>query len=192
MKIYLLSVFRALWSTFEDFRIHTRLSYRSIPIRILMSDFLSISLSIGFVIVPSLIFGLCLLIVPQGRDAFLLMIEKMLSGEFWQFFGLLLSICCWSYASELAVRYAIAVSDNSGLNLSEQRVRWRKVVQRMLAAFFLVFPFLVVIIELVRLMFVATFILPFERFLYLGGSLVICLITDYVGLVMVMLKNCEF
>lgn len=97
----------------------------------------------------------------------------MLSGEFWQFFGLLLSICCWSYASELAVRYAIAVSDNSGLNLSEQRVRWRKVVQRMLAAFFLVFPFLVVIIELVRLMFVATFILPFERFLYLGGSLAI-------------------
>ncbi|WP_113639257.1 patatin-like phospholipase family protein [Nubsella zeaxanthinifaciens] len=173
MKFYLTSLIQAIKTTFEDFSIHIRISFRCIPFRILVADFLSISLSIGFVIIPSLVFGLCLLIVPQGRDAFLLVIEKMISGQFQQFVCLLLSICCWAYASELGVRYAIAISDNSGLNLSEQRVRWRKAVQRMLAAFFLVFPFIVVLTELIRLMFLATFIPIVERGIYLGSSVFI-------------------
>lgn len=176
MKSYFLSVRLALVATLEDFLIHIRLSYRSIPFRTLVSDLVSICLSIGFVIIPSLLFGLCLLVVPQGRDAFLLVIEKMIDGYFQQFFFLLFSICCWAYASELGVRYAIAVSDNSGLNLSEQRVRWRKAVQRMLAAFFLIFPFLVVLFEMVRLLFLATYISWIERGFYIGMALLILIL----------------
>lgn len=171
MKFYLISVWSGIMATLKDFYIHIRISYRSIRFRTLLADFISISLNIGFVIVPSLLFGLCLLIVPQGRDAFLLVIEKMIAGQFLQFIFLLISICCWAYASELGVRYAIAVSDNSGLNLTEQRVRWRKAVQRMLAAFFLIFPFLVILLELTRLMFLATFIPIAERALYLGMAI---------------------
>jgi len=111
-------------------------------------DFLHIARNAGFVLIPSLLSGFIFLFLSQGRDTLLLVIEKMDSGDYRQLLFFLLAILIWSVFSELSIRYAIAISDNSGKSLRDSRIFSRKVSQRVLASFGLFWPSIMIIISL--------------------------------------------
>jgi hypothetical protein len=122
-----------------------RVSFRRLSLRQLLSDFTAVASSIGFVAIPAFLAGVLFVLLPQGRDTLLLVVEKMAGGNYIPLMFLLIALVIWSLFSELGVRYAINISDNSGMNLSDDRVDWRKFVQRLLSAFFLLWPPLLLI-----------------------------------------------
>lgn len=136
--------------------------------RFFFLDLFSVTGSVGFVAVPAFLVGLILLILPQGRDTLLIIVEQMMSDNYWSLVGLFIAITLWSLFSELAVRYAISISDNSKLNLSDLRVRWRKTIQSMLAGIFLLWPGFLVLIGFMITFFTAEYIRWPERLLYIG------------------------
>ncbi|WP_344764085.1 hypothetical protein [Pedobacter ginsengiterrae] len=151
------------------------LSWKQLRIRDFVADFFSVLGSIGFVSVPAFLVGFIFLILPQGRDTLLVLIEQMLSSphNWWPFFGLVIGVLLWSMASELAIRYAISISDNSGMNLSDERVLWRKTVQKLLAGSFLLWPGILVIIAFFVTMFNAEYLSWPDRLVYFGISILI-------------------
>lgn len=150
-------------------------SFKRLKLRILVHDFISVASNIGFVILPAFLVGFIFLLLPQGRDTLLLVVEKLSVWNFGPLFFLLLGITAWSMVSEISVRYAIYISDNSGKNLSDERVTWRKTVQKLLAAVFLLWPPSVVFIGLVWCMLNATYMEKAPRFTCFG----ICLVLVY-------------
>jgi hypothetical protein len=112
-------------------------------------DFFFMIKSAGFVIIPAFLSGFIFLLLPQGKDTLLLVIEDMVSWKLGPFFFLLVGLVLWSGFSELAVRYAIAIADVSGNSLSEERVEWRKFLQKIFSEFFLFWPLIVLTIALV-------------------------------------------
>jgi hypothetical protein len=143
-----------------------KLHFGRLTLRILLLDLLLVAASIGFIIVPAFIVGLILILLPQGRDALLLVVEKTINHNFFPLVFLLLSVTAWSVISELGVRYAIYISDNSGKNLSDERVAWRKTAQKLLAATFLLAPFLIVMIGLLWTLAGASYLAPGVRYPY--------------------------
>lgn len=114
-----------------------------------IGDFLHVARNTGFVLVPAFLSGVIYVLLPQGRDTLLLVVEKMEAGNYSQLLFLLIGIVLWSMFAELSVRYAIAITDNSGKSLRDSRVYWRKLSQRMLAAFSLFWPSIMVLLALV-------------------------------------------
>ena len=155
-------------------------SYKQLTLRMLFSDFFAVLRSVGFVSIPAFLVGFLFLILPQGRDTLLIVVEQMMERNWWSLFGLLTGIVAWSIFSELAVRYSISVSDNSGMNLSDERVLWRKTVQKLLAGSFLLWPGVLVLIALFITMFTAEYIPLGKRVLYIGVAIVMVLIIIWV------------
>ncbi|MCJ0743416.1 patatin-like phospholipase family protein [Pedobacter montanisoli] len=151
------------------------ISWKSLSKRIFISDFLSVIRSIGFVAILVILSGAAFLYLGQGQDILLLVIERAISGNWWSFAGLLFSMILWSIFAELSVRYAIAVSDNSGLHLSDERVEWRKTVQKLLAAFFLLWPICMVLIGLIWVLVKAEYISYSQRITF-GGIAIFSLL----------------
>jgi hypothetical protein len=120
-----------------------RRSVKNLPFRILLKDFVAVLTKIGFVVVPAFLTGLIFVFLPQGRDALLIVIDHIGDNQYSQLTFLLLSLMLWSGFAELALRYAIAISDNSGRNLIDERVEWRKTVVKFLSGFFLLWPYLI-------------------------------------------------
>jgi hypothetical protein len=156
------------------------ISFKQLTLRMLLSDFFAVLRSIGFVSIPAFLVGFLFLILPQGRDTLLIVVEQMMEGNWWSLFGLLTGITFWSIFSELAVRYSISVSDNSGMNLSDERVLWRKTVQKLLAGSFLLWPGILVLIALGITMFTAEYI-PFgQRIIFIGIAILMVLIIIWI------------
>lgn len=145
----MLSLSGSLLPAFKKGFIELGISYKRLTLRMMLQDFMSVASSVGFVALPAFVIGLIFLLLPQGRDTLLLVIEKMSDGNFFPLFFLLCGIFFWGIASELSVRYSIYVSDNSGKNLSDARVMFRKTSQKLLAAGFLLWPYCMVIIGFV-------------------------------------------
>lgn len=114
-----------------------------------IGDFLHVARNTGFVLVPAFLSGAIFLLLPQGRDTLLLVIEKMNAGDYRQLLCFLVGIVLWSMFAELGVRYAIAITDNSGKSLRDSRVYWRKLCQRFLAAFSLFWPSVMILLALI-------------------------------------------
>ena len=98
------------------------------------------------------------------------------AGDYKQLFFFLMGIVVWSVFSELSVRYAIAISDNSGKSLRDSRVYWRKVSQRLLAGFSLFWPSVMVLLALIWCYASATYMTTGVKLLYFG-IFVFCLLT---------------
>lgn len=117
-----------------------------------LTDFFSVLRGLGFFLVLEVIAILAFLILPQGRDTVLMVSENLntfhlTSSTFLHltsFIFLLGGVFLWSITSEFGARYAIYVTDNSGKSLSDERVQWRKSLQKAMAAAFLLLPSLVV------------------------------------------------
>ncbi|TDQ11383.1 patatin-like phospholipase domain-containing protein [Pedobacter metabolipauper] len=150
-------MFGSIIALFKKGHREIKLSFNRLSLRILALDLLSIAAKIGFVIIPAFLIGTILIWLPQGRDTLLLMVEKLADKNPFPLLFLLIGIVLWCVSSELGVRYAIYISDNSGKNLSEARVEWRKTVQKVLAAFFLLWPPVAVILGLIWSSFTATY-----------------------------------
>jgi hypothetical protein len=150
------------------------ISAKQLRPRVLLLDFFSVLVSVGFVAVPAALLGFVLLWLAQGKDTLLLVIERMISGNFFALIGLLLSQILWSIFSELGVRYALAISDNSGINLSRERVQWRQTLQKLFAALFLVWPGVLILVSLISILFSADYLPKDIRMIY--GSIAVMLI----------------
>lgn len=89
------------------------------------------------------------IIIPQGTDMLLLILEpKSLTATFLPIAFLLLALFCWSVSSEFCTRFLIYMTDNSGHTLSPDRVTLRKSIQKNIAIFFLYYPAFLVAIAL--------------------------------------------
>lgn len=175
MKNFANAVFGSFIPAFKKGLFEVRFSFKRLKLRVLVHDFISVASNIGFVILPAFLVSFVFLLLPQGRDTLLLVIEHLSVWNFWPLFFLMLGITAWSMVSEFSVRYAIYISDNSGKNLSDERVKWRKTVQKLLAAFFLMWPSFIVFLGMVWSMLTATYMEKTPRFLCFS----ICLIIVY-------------
>ncbi|SEJ79323.1 hypothetical protein SAMN05216327_12046 [Dyadobacter sp. SG02] len=138
-------------------------SFKQLPLRTVIGDFFSVASSIGFVAIPAFLAGLIFILLEQGRDTLLLVVEKMIVLDLWPLICLLVSLVIYSGFAELGVRYAIYISDNSGRNLTDERVFFRKTSQKLLAALFLLWPFLITMVGLVICYFRATYLSDLQR-----------------------------
>jgi len=134
------------------------ISWKNMTKRAMLSDFFSVSASIGFVGIPALLVGVIFVCLSQGRDTLILVMEQTFAGSPWALLFLALSLCFWSVESEFSVRYAIYISDNTGKNLTDERVFWRKTVQKSLAGFFLLYPFLLILGDLIYCFYLTDYI----------------------------------
>ena len=175
MKNFANAVLGSFVPAFEKGIFEVRFSFKRLTVRTLVHDFISVAATIGFVILPAFLIGFIFLLLPQGRDTLLLVVENLSTFNFLPIFFLLLGIAAWSMVSELSVRYAIYISDNSGKNLSDDRVAWRKTVQKLLAAAFLLWPPFIVFVSMFWCMLSATYMEKVPRFLCFG----ICFILIY-------------
>lgn len=175
MNNFIKLIFQSFIPAFEKGIFEIRFSFKRLTVRTLVHDFISVASSIGFVIIPAFLVGFIFLLLPQGRDTLLLVVENLSAWNFWPLLFLMLGITIWSMVSELSVRYAIYISDNSGKNLSDDRVTWRKTVQKMLAATFLLWPSFIIFVAMLWSMFTATYMERLPRFLCFG----ICFILIY-------------
>jgi len=175
MKNFIRVVLGSFVPAFEKGIFEISFSFKRLTVRTLVHDFISVAATIGFVILPAFLIGFIFLLLPQGRDTLLLVVENLSTFNFWPIFFLLLGITAWSMVSEISVRYAIYISDNSGKNLSDDRVAWRKTVQKLLAAAFLLWPSFIVFVSMFWCMLSATYMEKVPRFLCFG----ICFILIY-------------
>jgi hypothetical protein len=91
------------------------------------------------------------LIIPQGTDMLLLILEPTsIVTTFLPIFYLLIALFCWSVSSEFCTRFLIYMTDNSGHTLSPSRVTLRKSIQKNIATFFLYYPALLVALALTK------------------------------------------
>ena len=148
MKKFLRYLLGPVVTEIADIRKEIRGLDEKLTIRDAIIDFFHVARNTGFVLIPAILAGAIFLSLPQGRDTLLLVVENMASGNFKQFSCFLAGIVLWSVFSELSVRYAIAIADNSGKSLRDSRVYFRKLCQRMLAGFCLVWPCIMVLFAL--------------------------------------------
>jgi ABC-type multidrug transport system fused ATPase/permease subunit len=175
MKNFLKVLAGSFVPAFQKGIFEIRFGFKRLAVRTLVHDFISVAANIGFVILPAFLIGFIFLLLPQGKDTLLLVVENLSAFKFLPLFFLLLGIFAWSMVSELSVRYAIYISDNSGKNLSDDRVAWRKTVQKLLAAAFLLWPSFIVFVSMFWCMLSATYMDKAPRFLCFG----ICFILIY-------------
>lgn len=84
--------------------------------------------------------------LPQGKDILYSAIEDSVASQFGTAFWLTISTLVWGICAEFAARFRVYAKDNSGLVLSQQRVEWRRMLQRFYASAFLIFPFVIMIV----------------------------------------------
>ena len=173
MKLILKVLFGSFVPPIKNFIRLFSVRSKNLNLTTLVRDFFSVGFRVGFVIVPALLVAIVFILLPQGRDTILQVVEKVSEGNYVQLFFLLGALALWSIFSELGVRYSIYISDNSGKSLTNQRVEWRKFSQQMLAAAFLIFPGLMIMLGLISV-FITTleyeswhdYVLPFAICLF--------------------------
>ncbi|HVZ25901.1 MAG TPA: hypothetical protein VG842_07605 [Sediminibacterium sp.] len=110
------------------------------------NDILFVSRALWFYLSLNLLAIVFFWVLPQGTDILYAMIEDFYTwkpaGVFFLFAGTL----AWSMLAEFAARYRVMVIDNSGNYLTQDRVLWRKFVQKAFVKLFLLFPFLIMTI----------------------------------------------
>ena len=166
--------------------VEIRISWKRLTLRVMAEDFIAIGSRIGFVVVPALVLGVAFVLLPQGLDTLLLVAEQLSVFQPSPLIFLLLALAVWSVISEFSVRYAIYISDNSGKNLNDARVYWRKTVQKILAAVFLMWPSFIVLCGFIYRFFSSSY-MPLGMRLGCFGS---CIVLVY--LLMSVLSNIYF
>jgi len=119
-----------------------------IPFRYLVQDVLSVLQKVGFFVLFAVLASVIFIVLPQGIDTLLVVIEEVFKGYPEKFIALLAALFVWSILSEFGIRYAIYVSDNSGKSMSDKRVAWKKAVQRIIAGSCLLWPTVLIAISL--------------------------------------------
>lgn len=120
-----------------------------VQFRFFVLDILSVIFSTGFFGLLNLLAFMIFIVLPQGKDILMIVVEEVGSQNrygnlIWLLFGTFL----WSIVSEFGARYAIYVTDRSGRNLTAQRVLLRKVIQRIIAEIYLLLPYVIVLLGL--------------------------------------------
>lgn len=113
-----------------------------------LSDALSIARNLWLVLLLNTLITLAFLATSQGPDVLLSLIEDLSyfhpSGHYAFYTGpfifLMASLLYWAMSAELAARWAIYLSDNSGRSLSPERIEARKRAQRRTVRVLLWFP----------------------------------------------------
>lgn len=106
-----------------------------------LRDCLFVLRSLWLLLLFNLIAFFAFIIIPQGTDILLEIIEpKSFIQSSPTIILLWIALFCWSVSSEFCTRFIIYVTDNSGHTLSPYRVDTRKKNQKNIAQFFLYFP----------------------------------------------------
>lgn len=111
----------------------------------ILRDLLFVLRELWLLLGLNLIAVFAFLILPQGTDMLLSILEAThLHSHFVRIIFLLVAVFFWSISSEFCIRFLIYMTDNSGHRLSPERVLLRKSNQKSIAKFFLFFPTLLV------------------------------------------------
>lgn len=114
-----------------------------------LKDVLFVSRSLWFFLLLNLLGILFFWVLPQGIDILYAMLEDFYDWRPAPFLFLCLSVLIWSMFAEFSARYRLLVIDNSGNYLTNERVAWRKFIQKSFVKLFVLFPFLIIIIGVV-------------------------------------------
>ncbi len=118
---------------------------KSVPAEDKLTDFLEVFKSTRIYLLFNLIALFIFTLLPQGKDIILIMIEDLSDFNPGSVISLLIGLIGWSVVSEFGARYKVYITDNSGLALSDERVNYRKEVQKVVATFYLLLPTLIVL-----------------------------------------------
>lgn len=88
--------------------------------------------------------------LTQGTDLLTAVLEDTNQSYLGSITWLILGTFFWSVIAEFGARFSMNVTDNSGKTLTDERVEWRKLLQRVFSRFFLVLPSLIMIIGFIR------------------------------------------
>lgn len=121
-----------------------------VPLRYMISDFVSVLRSCGMFVTLHIVALLVFTVLPQGRDVLLIVVEEIaVQHHVGNLLWLLGGAFIWSVVSEYGSRYAIYVTDHSGKSLSDERVQWRKAVQKTIAQTSLLMPYFILLLGFV-------------------------------------------
>lgn len=121
-----------------------------VPARYMISDFVSVLRSCGMFVTLHVIALLVFTALPQGRDVLLIVVEDIaVQHHAGNLLWLLGGAFIWSVVSEYGSRYAIYVTDHSGKSLSDERVLWRRAVQKTIAQTSLLMPYFILLLGFV-------------------------------------------
>ena len=87
------------------------------------------------------------IILPQGKDVILIVIEDASRFHFGSLLSLLCGVAVWAVLAEFGARYKIYISDNSGKSLTANRVNFRKQLQKFFSMVYLLLPYLFVLLS---------------------------------------------
>lgn len=149
-------------------------------------DFLTVLRPLWFISLFQILFGVTIIIMPQGQDMMLNMIEDFLSKEYWSFLYLIIALYFWSITSEFGSRFLLYISDISSHHLAPVRVQKRKHIQRNFTRYVLFLPLLFTTIGFVKVFSInfrskANYIMAFGIIMAILGLVTLTLYLIYIN-----------
>jgi hypothetical protein len=116
-----------------------------------LQDLLTVLRGVWFLLFFDVIALFAFLLIAQGQDMLLVILENTGKGvQLGQLAGLLAALFCWCVSAEFGARMLVYLTDNSGRSLSLQRVKDRKDFQGYVARCALFFPLVLMLAALVK------------------------------------------
>ena len=122
---------------------------RGVAIEDKVADFFEIFKSTRLFFIFNLLALFVFIVLPQGKDVILIVIEDLSGFKVGSLVSLLLGLFGWCIISEFGARYKIYVTDNSGLSLTDERVHFRKEAQKFVSSFYLLLPVVIVMLSII-------------------------------------------
>lgn len=117
-----------------------------IPFKERCIDVFSVIQKTGVLFLLNVLAFIVFTLLPQGKDVIFIISEEVgVENRYGNLIWLLIGVSFWSIISEFACRYSVYVSDNSGKSVSEERVKWKKAVQKLVAELSLIAPFFILL-----------------------------------------------
>ncbi len=117
-----------------------------IPFWIAVTDFLFVLRGMWMFLLLNLLGFVFFFVLSQGTDMLTAIMEDTKNSYAGTILWLVLGTFCWSIVAEFGARYSMNVTDNSGKTLTDERVEWRKLLQKFFSRFFLFLPTLTLLL----------------------------------------------
>ena len=122
---------------------------KGIPVEDKFTDFIEIFRSTRIYFLFNILALLVFILLPQGKDVILIVIEDLSNFHPGSLISLLIGLTGWSVVSEFGARYKIYITDNSGKSLSDERVNFRQEAQKITSTLYLLLPVLIVMLSVI-------------------------------------------
>lgn len=128
-----------------------RLATRDLKLRYAIYDYIQIWTRLFWTFLIHFLMAITLIFLPQGQDLLLTAVEDWQAHKILPIAAIIASLITWSTISYFTCRTILNFTDNSLFIKNSLRLRYRKMVVRMLPRHSAVLPFIVLIAALIKL-----------------------------------------